>query len=424
MEIEFSKNQFWKSNIDQPDFQTIEKELEDGWHTWEPSFVKDYTKKKEFKRMEKWAREIQQQGVKHLIVIGIGGSSLGAKALQKYSLNGSDKLVFLEGPHPQILKQYSKILKEKDIAILWVSKSGSTLESLTNLSIVREFFKNIPEYFITSNPEKLNKLCNDPERIFMIPKDLGGRFSVVSSVGIMPGLFAGLPMNDFLRGFQNANDSFHISIPIFENHAKIMALELYSMLQSGYHGIVFWIYSCDLRAWGDWVVQLWGESLGKKTNIQALPYVARGPEDQHSLLQYFMAGPNKYIHIFTHTKSYDPINIKLPNTLEAHIAAGHSLYEILQAQMSSIESALSEEKRPVSQYMFPLLYKELEKGWEADMWLMGKWMGYWMYIVTYLGYLFKVNPFDQPAVEKGKIYCKEMLDGKRDIDFLKDYTEI
>ena len=411
MKIECSVNSIWKDHIDSTpvyNYKELDSIYANFWKKYQPSFVNSVATKEDILCFKQWAARLHTSGIKHLVVIGIGGSSLGAKAIQSFCLDSSYTLVFWEGVHPAVLRKYSRLLEKKNVAILWVSKSGTTLESRVNLSLAREFFAGVPEYFVTSYPEVIKDLCTDPSRIFIIPENLGGRFSVASSVGLVPMAFLDLSIEDFVKGYGDGVQSFAISIPSHENHAKIMASHLYTLLtKHNYQSVVFWIYSHELMGWGDWIVQLWAESIGKSTHIKALPYILKGSEDQHSIFQYFMSTSNEALHLFTHTRTYAPIDTIVSSSGESF--DGHTLWHILESQMLGIELALTDRKRPICEYAFPALYKEHIGKVEADLWHLGRWMSYWMYVVTYLSFLFEVNPFDQPDVELGKKYCSEFM---------------
>ena len=422
MGIQFSRNDIWTASIKNSSSWAEEK-FKVGWQKWEPSFISDFLTKEDLKGLLEWAKEIKLKSVKYLIVIGMGGSSIGAKAIHEFGFFDKEKLLFWEGSHPWVLKKYSKILENQGSALLWISKSGTTLESRVNLALVREFFPNALEYFITSNPDKIKDINPSTKNIFQIPKNLGGRFSVISPAGIMPLLFLDAPMDEFLNGFRSAVEDYHISIQYEENIAKKTAYEFYTLLSTGYQGVIFWIYAHELLGWGDWIVQLWGESLGKNPNVKALPYSVRGPEDQHSLLQFFQEGPDQYIHIFCHTKSYAPFNTRISND-HSGVFAGHTLWEILNAQMQGIELSFTQAKRPLAEYIFSNIYKDKDNKISPDLSLMGKWMSYWMYVVSYLCYLYEVNPFDQPGVEKGKAYCKDILETNKKVDLFKESIDI
>ena len=392
MNIELSKNKRWNKLLPKQNNKKLENKLNKAWNTWKPTFITNYIKKDDLQKCKNWINELKTNKINYLIIIGMGGSLLGAKVIQKYAFQDSSKIIFWEGTHPFFLREYSKIFENQSLAILWISKSGVTLEARANLATIREFFDNISEYFITSYPSKILDICNDEEKILKIPKNLGGRFSIISPAGIMPALFMGANVQDFLNSFCSANDEYHIAIPLEENKAKKMACEFFALFNSGFYGVIFWIYSKELLGWGDWIVQLWGESLGKNKHIEVLPYLLKGPEDQHSLLQFFQDGPNKFIHIFCHTKSYAPFNAKLSDKVSGSFV-NHTLWEILQAQMKGVEYALNESERPIAEYLFPQIFKDNTVKIEADMGLMGKWIGYWMHVVTYLGYLYNIKSF-------------------------------
>ena len=361
MKIECSINSIWAAEVKKQsgyNYQELDTVLDKAWHKNLPAFVENIPTQEELLIFQKWAAHLHNQGIKNLIVIGIGGSSLGAKAIQHFSLDYSNNLVFWEGTHPSILRRYSIILERKGVAILWISKSGTTLESRVNLSLAREFFTGVPEYFITSYPDKIADLCTDSSRIFTFPESLGGRYSVCSAVGLVPISFINGSIEKFVKGYQDGNQSFGINVASCENHAKKMAHDLFLLLsQDKYNNVIFWVYAHELKMWGLWLVQLWGESLGKSIEIKAMPHIAKGPEDQHSMLQYFMATAPDAIHIFTHTQSYDPINTILIGATNTYLE-NHNLWEIIQAQMLSIEMALTDKGIPVCEYVFPNLYQE------------------------------------------------------------------
>ncbi len=398
--IEFSTNRIWKNWQPSRAHQSIEDKLHAGYKKFPPAFTEHISTDQEMAAMQQWSDKLKSSGVEILVVCGMGGSSLGAKAIQSLLDPHSDQIFFWEGPHPQVLRHIGRVAENRKTALLVVSKSGNTLETRTNLALFRQFFPGVREYFITSEPDKIKDLGATKENTFLIPKPLGGRFSVMSPVGIMPGYFMGADMESLMRGFREGIEAWDIAIPVANNAAKIVAQQYFELFRAGYQGAIFWVYANDLMGWGRWLIQLWGESLGKKVEVQAVPLLNQGPEDQHSVLQYFMEGPNQFVHTFVHAGSYGTHDTVVPGDFPAE-SANHSLWEVLNAQMRSIELALGEENRPVSDFIVP----------EMDMYNLGKWFAFWMYIISYMGYLYDINPFDQPGVEKGKIYCKKLLTG-------------
>ncbi|MDH5720191.1 MAG: hypothetical protein OEZ13_06150 [Spirochaetia bacterium] len=415
--IQFFNNKYWREKQSNFSSQDIEHKFDKGWETWSPPFVEHAATEDDLEKFQAWANSLHDAGIDHLIVVGIGGSSLGAKSLQQYYAPFTDKLTFWEGPHPQLMQRIAYLAETKKTALLWVSKSGKTLESITNLALFRQFFPGVPEYFVTSKPDKVKEHGAKEENIFYIPDELTGRYSVISAAGLLPGYFLRANMNNFMEGYKEGLYKGDISNPISENGAKMTAIQLHQLFKGGYENIVFWIYARELLVWGEWLTQLWGESLGKKPEVTAFPTVVRGPEAQHSLFQYFMESQNKYLHSFIHTDSYGTHDAFVPDDMAGEFS-NHSLWEILQAQMKSIEVALTEKERPVSEFLLPCIYTGVIKDptettrinrQYPNMKLLGEWMAYWMLTVTYLSYLYEVNPFNQPSVETGKKYCRDFL---------------
>jgi glucose-6-phosphate isomerase len=399
--VRFSANKFWMNWQSLSRAHEFDNLMHAGFKKWPAAFSTDYMKVSELGPLEKWASELRQLDIQTLIVIGIGGSSLGGIALKALIDPHSDRLVFWEGPHPSKMQRIAQLAETRQTALLFVSKSGTTLETRANLSLFRQFFPGVPEYFVTSEPAAIKDLGANAQNTFLIPKDLGGRFSIVSPVGMMPAMFLDYNARSFLTAFAEANAQWEISIPVAENVAKQTAIHFYNLFAARFTGVAFWIYAADLVDWGRWLVQLWAESLGKKPHIAALPMVVQGPEDQHSLLQYFMEASNRHLHCFVHTESYGSRDSLITAEARGEFA-DKSLSQILQAQMKSIESALSTKERPVAEYLLSDLS-------EAEM---ARWFCFWMHVVSYLGYLWEVNPFDQPGVEAGKIICKKLLRGE------------
>jgi glucose-6-phosphate isomerase len=399
--VQFSANKYWMNWQSLGRAHELDMLMHAGSKKWPASFSTDYMKASELAPFEKWASELRQLDAQSLIVIGIGGSSLGGIALKALIDPHSDKLIFWEGPHPSKLQKIAQIAEHKQTAVLFISKSGTTLETRANLSLFRQYFPGIPEYFVTSEPAEIKDLGANSKNTFLIPKNLGGRFSIVSPVGVMPALFVDYNVKAFLTGFDEANAEWEISIPVTENVAKQTAIHFYNLFAARFTGVAFWVYAADLVEWGRWLVQLWAESLGKKPHIAALPLILQGPEDQHSQLQYFMEASNRHLHCFVHTQSYGSRDSLMTEEVRGDFM-NKSQSQVLNAQMRSIEAALSANERPVAEYLLSDL-SEVE---------MARWFCFWMHVVTYLGYLWEINPFDQPGVEAGKIICKKLLRGE------------
>ncbi len=399
--IRFSANRFWMNWQSLQRAQEFDSLMHAGAKKWPAAFSTDFMRAGDLAPLEKWAAELRQADIETLIVIGIGGSSLGGIALKSLIAPVTGRLVFWEGPHPKSLQRIAFWAENKRAAVLVVSKSGTTLETRANLALFRQFFPGVREYFVTSEPKAIEDMGAKKANTFLIPKALGGRFSVVSPVGVMPALFLDYNVKAFLTSFEEANAEWEIAIPVAENVAKQAAIHFYNLFAARFTGVAFWVYAADLVDWGRWLVQLWAESLGKKAHIAAMPLVVQGPEDQHSLLQYFMEASNQHLHCFIDTESYGSRDSLIPNEVRGDFV-DKSLGQVLTAQMKSIEAALTARERPVGEFLLNDL-SEVR---------IARFMCFWMHVVSYLGYLWEVNPFDQPGVETGKIVCKRLLKGE------------
>lgn len=402
--VQFSANSRWSRSHSSDTIAWAEDKIHEGHQKFPPAFAEKTFDKTLLEQAEKWARNLHAQEVHDLIVIGMGGSSLGAKALEsviQHAFIGKEKyqLHFWEGTHPTAIAEILHKLEQRRVAGLFVSKSGTTLESRSMLALFRQFFPESPVTFVTSYPDKVQDLNPDPAGVFLIPGNLGGRYSVISPVGILPAAFLKGNIHALVGSFYQTLEKLDVEIPFVENPAKQTALAYYRLFTSGFHTNVLWSYAREYRPMVDWLVQLWAESLGKNETIRALPVAAHGPEDQHSLLQYYMAGANEYVHTFFHVGTYGSYSIPIPSDFPV-LSAGKSLWRILQSQMKSIEMALDKEGRPILEILSQ----------EPEIKTTGAMMAFWMRVVAFMGGLYGINPYDQPGVEAGKVYCKEILE--------------
>jgi hypothetical protein len=237
MRVRFSANKFWMNWQSMGRAQELDALMHAGFKKWPAAFSTDYMKTSELAPLEKWAAELRQLDAQTLIVIGIGGSSLGGIALKALIDAHSDRLIFWEGPHPSKMQKIAQIAEQKQTAVLVVSKSGTTLETRANLSLFRQFFPGVPEYFVTSEPAAIRDLGANSKNTFLIPKELGGRFSIVSPVGMMPAMFVDYNVKAFLTAFDEANAEWEISIPVAENVAKQTAIHFYNLFAARFTGV-------------------------------------------------------------------------------------------------------------------------------------------------------------------------------------------
>jgi len=244
---------------------------------------------------KEYAKTVKQANI---VVIGIGGSTLGTYAIYKYlkhSKKLTKKLFFLETTDP--IDIYSKLenIDLNDTLFIVISKSGTTVETVSIFKYINSQVKCTKEntVVITENDSKLNAYAQaNSMKTFEIPKDVGGRFSVFSAVGLLPLSIVGLDIDKLLSGAKDVHDSFFNQDKIYEKILK--KARFFVEYKNSFNINVVFSYSSRLEGFNKWYIQLWGESLGKidvNSSRQGLtPIGIIGPVDQHSFLQLIVEG--------------------------------------------------------------------------------------------------------------------------------------
>jgi glucose-6-phosphate isomerase len=364
-----------------------------------------------------------------LVIIGIGGSSLGNKclhmALNDYcgfykSKNSSPnkKVFILDNLCSSDIHNLLNQIDLKSTVFNVISKSGSTLESISNFLIFYDLVKQkcnkpVSKHFIfttTVGKGDLYKLAKNEGMLTLnIPNNVGGRYSVLSAVGLLSALFADLDINAILEGAKLAY-SYCWDNSIENNPAATAALLYYlfiAKIKKNSH--VFWAYSSKLDGLCQWFSQLWAESLGKcimyrkrKIHIGQSPIPTIGPRDQHSLWQLYLDGPADKIYTLIKTKTYPydvVISNDLPNLESFSLLKNYSINYIVSKEQQAIEFVLAQNGRP-------FICFELDK---IDEYHMGQLLYLLEFITSLTGLMLKIDPFNQPAVEKGKIITYALL---------------
>ncbi len=347
------------------------------------------------------------------VVIGMGGSNLGGQVLVNFKQalrHGLTKprIHFIDNSDPTTT---DFLLKKMDMAktmVLIISKSGGTVETVTQSCLFTHAFKkaalNPADHMILLTEPKESGLSNwaksyGIQQLDHDPK-IGGRYTVFSNVGLLPAAVAGVNIIAFRQGAADMMSDF-ASDP-YGNKA-IVSAALAVLANRRNHSVnVLFAYGDQMRLLGPWFVQLWAESLGKKGK-GSTPLSAIGSVDQHSILQLFLDGPkDKFITILIPpTKGKGtPINIELAFQMGKPDFAGKTLGDLLEAQGHATAETLIENGLPVRCI-------ELTEMTEKSLgYLMMQFM-----LETYIASLFfGVNAFDQPAVEQGKVRAMKILE--------------
>ncbi len=361
-----------------------------------------------------------------VVVLGIGGSALGTIALRTALLKpgwnalatgdrgGYPRLHVLDNVDPVTM---AALLGRLDLArTLWIviSKSGGTAETMSQFLIVHARhtaagLAPADHFVFVTDPRQgaLRPLAQSlGVRALDIPPNVGGRFSVMTPVGMLPAALAGVDVHAFLAGAADMAARCETA-ELRRNPAGAYAL--LQWLSDSAHGKVinvFMPYSDQLRDLADWFVQLWAESLGKVRRDGAFvgqsPLAALGATDQHSQVQLFMEGPENKTVTFVGVKNRGvdlEISGEFPDVTGVAYLAGHSLAELMDVEMRATAGALAKRGRP-----------NLTIGLErVDAWHLGGLMMLLELATAYAGQLYGVDAFDQPGVELGKQFAYAML---------------
>ncbi|MCA9562726.1 MAG: hypothetical protein KC561_04510 [Myxococcales bacterium] len=368
--------------------------------------------------------ETSRERFDRLVVLGIGGSALGARAiyealvppyLDAHDANSSRRSVwFCENVDPDEFRAMLNALDWERTQFNVVTKSGCTIETWATFLVVREELERRfgPEgakerLVFTTDPERgaLRALAKqlDVETLDVPPK-VGGRFSALTPVGLYPAAFAGLDVAKLLTGASRAVER-SLSSDIFDNPAAVLAASQILHYQAGRHIFVIMPYAKALLSFSEWLCQLWAESLGKRRGddrVGPTPVAALGARDQHSQLQLYMEGPIDKNILFLEVSNFSSqVQVPISKDVSAEVAhlGGKDLREILHAELSGVRQALVEEGCPVSTIRLRSLTEES----------VGALLMLFEVATAIAGALMGVDPYNQPGVELGKRYAHGLL---------------
>ncbi|AZZ36560.1 glucose-6-phosphate isomerase [Bdellovibrio sp. qaytius] len=345
----------------------------------------------------------------HFVLIGIGGSSMGARCIGE--ITGKKNIYFLDNVDSA---EFSHIWSEvkphlTKTAFICVSKSGSTIEILWNFSQLENLAKEQgcdiiqQSYYVselTSNP--LSNFARKHNRpLLEVPVDIGGRFSVLSPVGLLIAGICGLDITEMQRGAAAA----------LEDKLKVAAIcgSFLDSFKRKENITLFWFYNSGFRWFGNWLQQLWAESLGKRTDRDgnpapafSTPMIAIGSCDQHSILQQVAHGPkDKFVCFFSfHSVESSQQSVKSVLFDEIKFMEGRNYGELIACQSKATYEAL--KQNGVSSEFFSLDDSDKSKS-------LGYLFMFFQLVVATLGEHENINAFDQPGVTLGKEITLQML---------------
>ncbi len=369
------------------------------------------------------------QKFENLVVLGIGGSALGAKAiltalkgpyqpfLNFQNSSPSAKVFVCDDIDPDSFQLLLQSLDLKKTLFNVISKSGNTIETMSQWMIVK---KRLEEFcgaswkehvILTTDPEKglLREMVNQESFASLaIASGVGGRYSLLSPVGLFPAAMGGIHLNDLLAGAKRADARINQS-NIWMNPAYMLAAIQYLLFQKKKNIVVMMPYSQMLFPFSEWYSQLWAESIGKRFSLKgeevhtgSTPVAACGPRDQHSQLQLYMEGPADKFILFLMLENYEtlltiPTHANFPQDMG--YLSGQTLGKVVQMEALATETSLQQQKRPTAKFLIP----------HRNAYALGQ-LFYILEVATaFAGELFNVNPFDQPGVELGKKFAAGLL---------------
>ena len=322
-------------------------------------------------------------------LIGMGGSTLGAEAIYQFLQNKTKKkFIFINNLKPIL----SKNEKNKKACNLIISKSGNTLETISNSSLLINKNKNV---FITENKSSnLFNLANKLKSEVIEHKNyVGGRYSVLSEVGMLPAELMGFKEKKFKR-FNKLIKSKNFISNLITNVNSILTL----VKQKKFNSIIL-NYDENSDNLFKWYQQLVAESLGKKSK-GILPIISTMPKDNHSLMQLYLDGPKNNFYTFFSVNEKKTETFKLNKTLNAlKYLNNKSFTEIIGAQKKATEIVFKKKKLPFRSF-------EINDRSEETL---GELFSFFILETILLGTALKVNPFDQPSVELIKKETKKIL---------------
>lgn len=355
-----------------------------------------------------------------LIVVGIGGSALGIEMLINALLpNGNNsksiadrgffpRCWIADNIDPSKIFSIVKKCKAEDTLVVIISKSGNTVETAANYSYIHDWLLSSgvdisKHVVVVTDPEKgpLREYVNANNlKSFPIMSSIGGRFSVLSPVGLLPAALLGIDIDKLLLGAKE------LTTKGYDQVLLASAIYLYFM-ENGKSINVMMAYSSKLEKFSEWFCQLWGESLGKKLTYDnkvitfgTTPVRATGAIDQHSQIQLFREGtPDKHIS-FIGVSSHESDKEVTGNYYPAfNYLKGIKLGELLNAELKATEGALLTSDVPSVRIDIELV----------DEYSLGQLINFYQFIVPIIGLAVNIDPFNQPGVEEAKDFAYGLM---------------
>ncbi len=379
-----------------------------------------YNQAEIIKDIENTAKDIREN-YEYFVVLGIGGSALGPTAvfnalchlhhndLPKEKRN-APKFYVEDNVDPERMVALLDVIEPEKTMFNVVTKSGATSETMAQYLIIVDILKNIYKKDIskhviaTTSMSKGNliKIAKQENlKTFYIPDGVGGRFSELCPIGLLPASVLGIDIEEFLKGAEYM-DKLCSSSNYQKNPALASAYLSYLSIKDGKNISVMMPYADGLKFIADWYCQLWAESLGKEVDkngnyvyVGQTPVKALGVTDQHSQVQLYTEGPfDKVVTFIAVDKYRQTVNIPqgCEDIKDVNFLCGHTLNELIQAERVATEYALTKKNRVNKTIYLPIL----------NAFTLGQLLFFFELETAYAGEMFNIDTYNQPGVEGGK----------------------
>ena len=370
--------------------------------------------------IEKTAEAVRKD-FEYFVVLGIGGSALGPIAVQQALTHlhyndlsrekrGGPKFYVEDNVDPERMAALFDVIEPEKTMFNVITKSGATSETMTQYLIIADVLKQkygrrLCDHIIATtdaNRGNLIKLVREEGfKAYVIPDGVGGRFSELCPVGLLPAAVLGIDIRALLDGAR-AMDELCRNADAKENPALMAALLSYVAMRKGRDISVMMPYADSLKFMADWYCQLWAESLGKATDNDGkfvyegqTPVKALGVTDQHSQVQLYTEGPFDKIVTFLGVERYRT-TVTIPEGCEdipdIHFLSGHTMNELITAERLATEYALLKAHRMNQTILLP----------EVNAFYVGELLYFFEMQTAYAGEMLHINTYNQPGVEEGK----------------------
>jgi glucose-6-phosphate isomerase len=352
---------------------------------------------------------------RHIVIVGIGGSSLGTRAIYEFLLTSKSytkQLHFLETTDPLDINHNLKQIDLTNSHFVIISKSGTTIETISLFKYLSSLTK-IDKLNCTIISEDTSKLTIYAKKhnikVFFLDENVGGRFSVFSVVGLVPLAMVGIDIDNLLNGCKKIYNSFFNQDEYYD--PIIQKARFLVENKNRFNINVLFSYSSSLDSFNKWYVQLWGESLGKfninNTRQSLTPIGLIGPVDQHSFLQLIIEGVRDKTITFIKIDDFKDTTIIPANTLDGFDDLDYidnlGFQDLINKQADATIQSVKEQKD------IPCDVITIRA---VDEYNIAKLMFIYQLLTSCVGKFVQINTYNQPGVESGKIILKKNLQGK------------